>query len=280
MFMKTWNRSLRSHATAIFAAVTISSVPISTAQSGVAASQAAAIKAYPELAVRGSKLNALFLDKVKALQAANDPILQTDDWPMQIASQLASASPDAKEDKPQLADTRVAAAAPVAENPASAPPGKIEKIEGAFGKRLGDAFEPNSALGKGAMKDGTPMYEFTPQKPFRSFTKYYVLITPRTKRIYSIWGVGPTENTETGEKEQAVLMQILEGKYGPSEKEIPFISMDSIKQISHGSRLVLTKVEGIIDPTIQVRYYDDDLTTLAEKERVSIEGKKVDSSGL
>src|SRR5690348_13888600 len=93
-----------------------------------------------------------------------------------------------------------------------------EKIEGAFGKKLGDVFDPSTAIGKSELTDGTPMYEFSTTNGFRSFTKYYVLITPKTKKIYSIWGMGSVANTESGQKEQALIMEILEQKYGPKDK--------------------------------------------------------------
>lgn len=43
---------------------------------------------------------------------------------------------------------------------------------------------------------------------------------------------------------------------------------------------MLTKVSGFGDVTIEIRYFDDDLGALAEKERLAAEGKKVDGSGL
>ena len=42
----------------------------------------------------------------------------------------------------------------------------VETIGGAFGMKLGDDFNPASALSKSALTDGTPMYQFKPDKPF------------------------------------------------------------------------------------------------------------------
>jgi hypothetical protein len=53
-----------------------------------------------------------------------------------------------------------------------------DKIEGAFGMALGQKFDPEKAIGTSSLTDGTPMYQFNPEKPFRSFTKYFVMITP------------------------------------------------------------------------------------------------------
>jgi len=43
---------------------------------------------------------------------------------------------------------------------------------------LGQKFDPEKAIGTSSLTDGTPMYQFNPEKPFRSFTKYFVMITP------------------------------------------------------------------------------------------------------
>lgn len=155
-----------------------------------------------------------------------------------------------------------------------------EKIVGAFGMRLGDTFYPESAIGKGALTDGTPMYQFAPKKRFRSFNRYYVMITPKTHRIYSIWAIGPVENTEVGEKEQAVIMTLLERKYGKKEKEGLFDALMDAKQVDQGNRYAMVKVSGFMDVTIDIRYYDKKLSDLAEKERVALEAEKVDDSGL
>ena len=85
-----------------------------------------------------------------------------------------------------------------------------DAIEGAFGLKLGDIFDSSKAISKSSLTDGTPMYQFRPEKPFRSFSSYYVMITPTTHKIYAIWGIGSVQNTESGKKEQAIVMQAIE----------------------------------------------------------------------
>jgi len=164
--------------------------------------------------------------------------------------------------------------------PAATTTAQPGKIDGAFGKKLGGIFNPAGAIGTSQLTDGTPMYQFSPEKPFRSFTRYYVLITPTTHKIYAIWGIGDVENTETGKKEQTLLTELLEKKYGVTEKRGVMDSLLDRNKISHGSRYAMTKVTGIIDVAIEIRYHDGDLEAEAEKERLAIEGKKVDASGL
>jgi hypothetical protein len=155
-----------------------------------------------------------------------------------------------------------------------------DKIEGAFGKKLGDVFAPESAVSTSKLTDGTPMYEFSTTNGFRSFKRYYVLITPTTKKIYAIWGIGTVENSESGKKEQALVMEILQQKYGTQEKAGLLDSLVDVNRIDKGSRYIITKISGFTDVTLDVRYYVSDLEKLAEKERLAEEAKKVDKSGL
>ncbi len=160
-----------------------------------------------------------------------------------------------------------------------------QKIMGAFGIQLGDYFDTTSAIGTGELEDGTPMYQFTPEKKFRSFDDYYVLITPKTHKIYGIWGIGTAENSQKCEKEQALIMDLLKKKYGVKEKEGFFDPVTGAKNIDQGNRDVTVKCSGFrdmsfVDMSINIRYYDRELKKLAEEERLEIVSSKVDDSGL
>ncbi|OGT18845.1 MAG: hypothetical protein A2V90_02705 [Gammaproteobacteria bacterium RBG_16_57_12] len=155
-----------------------------------------------------------------------------------------------------------------------------EKIGGAFGKELGQVFEPSSAIGKGELTDGTPMFQFNPENTFRSFSKYYVMITPKTHKIYSIWGIGTMQNDPICKKEQEVIMEILKKKYGQPKKKDLAMNLFDAEMIDHGDRVIVTKCSGFMDTTIDIRYTDQNLKEIANKERIEIEGNKLDSSGL
>ena len=88
------------------------------------------------------------------------------------------------------------------------------------------------------------------------------------------------ENDEVCEKEQALIINLLQKKYGKQEKEGIFGSLYGVKQIDQGNRDVLVKCSGFMDVTIDIRYYDNALKKVAEKERLEVEGSKVDDSGL
>ena len=155
-----------------------------------------------------------------------------------------------------------------------------EKINGAFGIKLGQPFDPNTAIGEASLTDGTPMYQFSPEKKFRSFSRYYVLITPKSHKVYAIWGIGDIENTEICKKEQDLLMTILSDKYGEKNEEDLFSSLYDSEMIIQGNRYVMTKCTGLMDISVEIRYKDNEYEKLAENERIEIESKKLDSSGL
>lgn len=154
-------------------------------------------------------------------------------------------------------------------------------ISGAFGITFGCKFNPDFSIGQGSLKDGTPMYMFQPVNKFRSFNQYFVMITPKTHLVYSIWAIGNIKNTETGKKEQAVIVSLLEQKYGKQEENNLVPNLYDAVLIRQSDRDIMVKVSGVFnDHTIDIRYFDNEIKALAEKERIEIESKKVDSSGF
>jgi hypothetical protein len=154
------------------------------------------------------------------------------------------------------------------------------EIEGAFGEKLGDAFDPDSAADTNSLTDGTILYEFSPPANFRSFEHYYVMITPQSHKIYGITAMGNFDNTDQAKKEQAVVMEILKEKYGPEQVQGISDAMDNVERITQGNRYVLTKVSGFTDGTLDLRYYDSDLAQVAEQERIAGEVQNTDTNSL
>lgn len=239
----------------------------------VADAQKQALAKYPELAREGSPLHAKFVELYRQAKESNPSLLTDPNWPLTLADKASTIV-----DAPSTPSAQSPAAPPPTAEPPAAP-GQAT-IVGAFGKHLGDIFNPGTAIGKGALTDGTPMYQFQPDKPFRSFTRYYLMITPTTRKVYAIWGIGPSENTESGKKEQALVMELLQQKYGPKDKDGLLDGFYDSQHISRGSRYIMTKVTGITDTTVEIRYIDKDIEKIAEQERLKLEGKKVDPSGL
>jgi hypothetical protein len=77
-------------------------------------------------------------------------------------------------------------------------------------------------------------------------------------------------------------MGILREKYG-SESEFkigPVDSMGDVKRMSQGTRHIVTTLTGSPEIKIEIKYYDEDLEKLAEKERAAKETATMDKSGL
>jgi hypothetical protein len=107
-----------------------------------------------------------------------------------------------------------------------------------------------------------------------------VLITPKTNKVYGIWGIGNMDSDAKCGKEQDLIMAILNKKYGQSDNQGAISSFMDAESISQGNKRILTKCSGYSDVTIDIRYYDDNLKSIAEKERIELESEKLDSSGL
>lgn len=158
-----------------------------------------------------------------------------------------------------------------------ATPSHAEPLEGAFGMKLGDVFKgPFKATS--SLNDGTPLYEFTPAKPYRAFTRYYVTVTPTTKRISRIWAIGDQESDPKCDAERNVIKAVLEKKYGGKFEDVLFSNDEALKA---GTKSVFLKCEGFSPPiSIQAIYRDSSMMALEEKERVEQEATKVDTDGL
>jgi hypothetical protein len=88
----------------------------------------------------------------------------------------------------------------------------VEKIEGAFGLKLGDVWHPKE---KPDMKyGGGEGYTFTPAQPNSAFSDYLVWITPESHRIFKIMAIGVAPDGKTAEARCAGIAAVLNEKYG------------------------------------------------------------------
>ena len=138
-----------------------------------------------------------------------------------------------------------------------------DKIEGAFGMKFGDTFDTSSAIGIIEGKNGIRNYQFNTTNVFRPFKNYFVMVTPKTHKIYSIWAVGKIGDLQAGKKEQLEIMELLGKQFGNNE-----VSSTDF-EIHQGNRIVATKLVGNIDVTIAILYSDSDLKKLADEEELA-----------
>jgi len=177
------------------------------------------------------------------------------------------------------------------------PQSKFEKIEGAFGLKLGDVFDVTAK--------GTD--SFTPQTPTRSFDRYFVHTTPKSRRIHHIGATADFSSKSDLEKERFAILELLISKYGPLDdekresgkgnQERPYSIYSSIYpniiiegsdlgmemwSITRNNRriLVITGKPDDVTYRLGIDYDDMDLLNLSQKESIDIKASKAASEGL
>ncbi|MBI3878432.1 MAG: hypothetical protein HY300_21110, partial [Verrucomicrobia bacterium] len=148
-----------------------------------------------------------------------------------------------------------------------------EKIEGAFGFKLGELY-PRSEADKLANKTD---FEFTPTNGYRVFKFYSLTVTPKTGQICSILAHGPVKSITTARAEQQDLMDLLSDKYGNATPDGTASGRAmSTKVITQDKRVVESYIHttpsGVV--VLVTSYKDLDLMELFRKERVGEIKKK------
>lgn len=89
-----------------------------------------------------------------------------------------------------------------------------EKIESAFGFRLGDVFVPDAGAKPTGAPGDTVSYIVKATKPFRSMTSCRVSVTPKTNRIAAIVAnTKPFDTVEEAQREGMLVVTLLTEKY-------------------------------------------------------------------
>ena len=145
-----------------------------------------------------------------------------------------------------------------------------DNITSAFGMTLGDYFDPKTASGRTSLKNGKPIYGFAPTTAYRAFSRYYVMITPVTNRVYGILAVGTFGNTQEEVAEKRDLMNLLKSKYGDDFEDRSVEGLRHAEQLRRGSRYILVNKSRSIETSVDIRDYDLALRNLAEQEAKSL----------
>lgn len=148
-------------------------------------------------------------------------------------------------------------------------------IKGAFGINFGDVFKPTPDTNSDRLTNGEPIYRITAPVRFRHFNEYYVLITPTTSKIYEIWAVAKFEGSGDADAEQKVVEKIIEDKYQTKHNGF----MMSRYEIDNVQIAINTPIT-FGGSALQIRYTDNLLREVAEKERIDSEIKKTNTEGI
>ena len=140
-----------------------------------------------------------------------------------------------------------------------------EKIEGAFGFKLGQKFDPTAPI-LSTEKDYhfQDVYPATPPVPNEQFPTYYVRITPITHLITTIISVGKSVAGDAGVEAKQAVEAYLQAKYGEGSSKFA----DNIRQ---DRRAIV--VGGAWNPArtiTTVSYIDSDLNAQADREQAQL----------
>lgn len=153
-------------------------------------------------------------------------------------------------------------------------------ITGAFGVKLGEKLNKLHVINVSSTTDDEPLYEITPVKRVKFWDDYYVLITPITKKVYSIWGIKRGLSKIDCEANLEAVASIIEKKYRVRKQE-PIFSLDKDYFFEKGNGVIDLKCDSNFDSDFNevydfyIQYYSKELENKASQERVKLKAKGV-----
>lgn len=161
-------------------------------------------------------------------------------------------------------------------------PTVVEKPEltGLCGVTFGTVFNPKGVKKQGTLTSGEPYYVISLKKYFMNFKDVLVLITPKSKKIYSIWISKDCKNSEEARAEYKKVIAVLEKHYGKKSQR-PYFTVDPMGEIDFNNGTILVKTNlNFSSNSIEIRATDKKLSTLAEEEKKQLAIETIDTSVL
>ena len=161
-----------------------------------------------------------------------------------------------------------------------------EQVTGAFGFKFGETYDEKKALKVEKTEQGEVFYVVSPLKPFKSFDAYVLAMTPVTKLIYAISATGLFENIRSCKQERSLIIDLLKKKYSLKDVTNDIDKIEAEVEIKRYDAIFLEQDNVAIklgcnaNGKLVVIYGDENLESMAEKERLKVESGKVDTSGL
>ncbi len=155
-----------------------------------------------------------------------------------------------------------------------------QEITGAFGIKFGSLLKELNVIKASKTTDGDPLYMIDPPIKLKLLTEYYVMVTPISKKIYSVWGIDKKLKEKECITSLEAILKALERKYKTKRKEI-FSFFDTNYMISKGKVYVHVRCSNeLTDYTLYVQYYHRDLMEQAKQESIRLKSQQIDDSGL
>jgi len=94
---------------------------------------------------------------------------------------------------------------------------KKKQFNAAFGQAFGTGYDPTKAVLAVPTRLGM-LCQFRPEHPHNYFTKYYLVLTPKTHKIYRILAEGPYVDESESYFRMNALLEQLQNQYGLESK--------------------------------------------------------------
>jgi len=155
----------------------------------------------------------------------------------------------------------------------AAPLQATESIHGAFGVSFGQTFDMTHALSTDTFT-GHTVYEFTPRNELPMFDRYYLSITPESKKIYGICGVSTATTVDQAKSNHRTILRHLQNRYGPVESGLlsGLMNVFGLKRIEQGEHKIVISFREDSRKTYVI-YYHDRLKKLAKVEEKAQAGR-------
>ena len=158
---------------------------------------------------------------------------------------------------------------------------EVNAPTGAFGIEFGQKLSTLKVLNKGELTSGEAIYQVQSPNPLKGkLDQYFVLITPKTQKVHTIWGNKEYKgfSKQKCEAEKSDIVSILENKYGES-KPVREINIDNDRMFEVKNVNIFTVCQGM-GSTLSIRYVNNEFSDLADQEKKESVIEKTDASML
>jgi hypothetical protein len=147
-----------------------------------------------------------------------------------------------------------------------------QNIPGAFGIDFGTHIKDIDVVDTSRTSGGIPIYIVLPPHKVPFLNTYAVEITPKSKRVYAIWGRGEVSSEEECAKLVEEVASQMEKEFGVKRKKPPFKATGYY--FTDGNRFAIVKcLGGEKGWRIYLQFYDGKLENVARKEWQEIKAK-------
>lgn len=158
---------------------------------------------------------------------------------------------------------------------------EMKSPSGAFGINFGDKISDLKVVEKLSLTSGEPLYKVQAASPLKNkLESYYVMITPKTHEVHTIWGESSYQRRDRGkcQENKSDIVSLLENKYGESKAATDFNIYDDRKfEVGDVSIYALCKDLG---SSLSIRYFNNSLMEKAKREQKELVVQETDSSML